>query len=441
MFFSFHFAKHAALALAFASTALSYSQTLEVTLTPSNYNGYNVSCFGAQDGTISASVSGGTAPYSYDWSTGSNADNIADLSAGYYRVKIADAMGDAVEAEITLTEPQSMKVTATPHAFSNGYNISCYECSNGSIQLAVAHGVPPYSFLWDDGSTNQNRWALDQGTYKVTVSDANGCESLQADAYISRPERSDWTMGGNAGTDPGTDFIGTTDAQDVVFRSNGGERLRLLSGGEVKVNSLIGGNSGVLMADENGILKRLGPGGPVVPVGLCYYLESKPYWETRGNDFTQLCPEENPVLGTLSNHHLKLVANGQQHMIITTGGKVGIGTTPPAAGSAVNGYRLYVDDGIATRDVLVKLGAWPDYVFGADYDLMPMRDLRGFLQENHHLPGIPSAAEVDEKGGVEVGDLQKRMLEVVEQQALYILQLEERMALLEQRLATLQTSK
>lgn len=440
MFFSIPLTKHVALALIIACPAMASAQTMQVSLTPSNYNGYNVSCFGAQDGTISASVSGGTAPYSYDWSTGSDADNIADLSAGYYRVKIADAMGDAVEAEITLTEPQSMKVSATPHVFGNGYNISCYECSNGSIQLAVAHGVPPYSFLWDDGPTNQNRWALDQGTYKVTVSDANGCESLQADAYISRPERSDWTMGGNAGTDPATDFIGTTDAQDVVFRSNGGERLRLLSDGRIAFPSHDAIGRGFLYIDSLGVLKAgTRPYYDPPPVGPCFELSSlPPFWETGGNDFMgPVCPE--PRLGTISDTHLYLITNDLERMVITPTGKVGIGTTPPAGD--VGGYRLYVNDGIATRDVLVKLGAWPDYVFGADYDLMPMPELRGFLQANRHLPGIPSAAEVDEKGGVEVGDLQKRMLEVVEQQALYILQLEERMALLEQRLATLQTSK
>ena len=72
---------------------------------------------------------------------------------------------------------------------------------------------------------------------------------------------------------------------------------------------------------------------------------------------------------------------------------------------------------------------------------MPLDDLRRWLRERHHLPGIPSAAEVEEKGGVEVGDLQRRMLETIEQQALYILQLEERLARVEQRIGTRPTSK
>jgi hypothetical protein len=100
-----------------------------------------------------------------------------------------------------------------------------------------------------------------------------------------------------------------------------------------------------------------------------------------------------------------------------------------------------VEGGIATRDIKVKTGLWPDFVFDTGYDLMPLSELRAFVQRNRHLPGIPSASEVDADGGVEVGDLQRRMLETIEQQALYILQLEERLQQLEQRMTTLQTSK
>jgi hypothetical protein len=94
-------------------------------------------------------------------------------------------------------------------------------------------------------------------------------------------------------------------------------------------------------------------------------------------------------------------------------------------------YKVLVDGGVACRDVLVKTGTFPDYVFQPNYALMPLGDLRRYLHENSHLPGIPSAAEVEEKGGVEVGDLQVRMLRALEEQALYILQLEERLRILE----------
>ena len=124
------------------------------------------------------------------------------------------------------------------------------------------------------------------------------------------------------------------------------------------------------------------------------------------------------------------LARKDLYEVIDHAGRLGIGVSiTPAATEAL------------TRDVLVKLGDWPDYVFQEGYHLLSLGELKNYLRTNKHLPGIPSAAEVDAKGGVEVGDLQKRMLETIEQQALYILQLEERVKAMEQRLNALETSK
>lgn len=146
-----------------------------------------------------------------------------------------------------------------------------------------------------------------------------------------------------------------------------------------------------------------------------------------------------PFLGTLSNHNLAIRTNNVQRMVVTTTGKVGIGTTPP--GGSVGDYRLFVENGIVCRDVLVKLGTWPDYVFEPNYALMPLHEMREFLRKHKHLPGIPSATELEAKKGVEVGDLQTRMLKVMEEQALYILQLEEKLQHVEQRIRVLEASQ
>lgn len=121
---------------------------------------------------------------------------------------------------------------------------------------------------------------------------------------------------------------------------------------------------------------------------------------------------------------------------IGTNGKVGIGVDPPHNASI---YKLYVADGIATRDVMVSADPdWPDFVFAEGYHPMPLNELRAFLGRNKHLPGIPSTAEVEARGGVELGDMQVRLLKVVEEQALYILQLEEQQERMEQRLRALE---
>jgi hypothetical protein len=159
-----------------------------------------------------------------------------------------------------------------------------------------------------------------------------------------------------------------------------------------------------------------------------------------GNAFMypQCDANDEPKLGTTVPLALQVITDGQTRMVVAAGGRVGIGVIPSSA--AVGNYRLFVENGIACRDVLVKLGAWPDYVFQPNYALMPLDELRQFLTSNGHLPGIPSAADLEEQQGVEVGNLQTRMLKVVEEQALYILQLQQKQTELEARLKTLESA-
>jgi hypothetical protein len=406
-----------------------------VTLTASDYNGYNISCFGMKDGAIDATVSGGTAPYAFAWSNNATTEDLSGLATGYYRLVVTDAASATEEAEITLTEPLALRLGVDPFTYPSGMNVSCNECFNGSIDITVADGVPPYSYLWDDGPTTQDRSGLGALTYQVTVADANGCTIASERITLTQPERDDWSKQGNAGTNPSQHYFGTSDATDVVFKSNGQERLRLLSGGSMKMFGP-GIETGPLQIDSDGTLR--GGGFPTLgpmPSELCRMLDSWPYWETRGNDFTTLCPEEIPLLGSLSAHDVRLITDGVTRIHITTTGKVGIGTEPP--GGAVDEYRLFVEDGIVTRDVLVKLGDWPDYVFNEDYRLLPLGELRAFVKRHSHLPGIPSAAVVQAKGGVALGEITRNLTRTVEELALYILQLEERMSAMEEQIRVL----
>lgn len=107
-------------------------------------------------------------------------------------------------------------------------------------------------------------------------------------------------------------------------------------------------------------------------------------------------------------------------------GNVGIGTNTPQA-------KLTVDGNVCAKEVRVSLSGspcWPDYVFAQDYDLMNLGDLKRYIQSNSHLPGVPSAAEVEENG-VELGATTEILLQKIEEMTLYILQLEERIQQLE----------
>ena len=91
----------------------------------------------------------------------------------------------------------------------------------------------------------------------------------------------------------------------------------------------------------------------------------------------------------------------------------------------VDGYKLYVEQGILTEKVKVAIKNskdWYDHVFHKDYSLMPLNVLDEYVQKNHHLPGIPTTAEVL-KNGIDLGNMNALLLKKVEELTLYTIQL------------------
>jgi trimeric autotransporter adhesin len=105
-------------------------------------------------------------------------------------------------------------------------------------------------------------------------------------------------------------------------------------------------------------------------------------------------------------------------------GKVTIGS----ASDAPSGYRLFVEQGILTEKVKVAIKTsadWADHVFKNDYPLMPLREVAQFIKTNGHLPGVPSAAEVT-KEGIDLGKMNAKLLEKIEELTLHLFALNER---------------
>jgi len=101
-------------------------------------------------------------------------------------------------------------------------------------------------------------------------------------------------------------------------------------------------------------------------------------------------------------------------------GQIAIGAVIPAA----SGYKLTVTGKVICEELKVQLrAAWPDYVFATGYKLKPLFEVERFIAKNKHLPNIPSAAEV-EKNGLEVGGMQRKMMEKIEELTLYIIELQ-----------------
>lgn len=105
------------------------------------------------------------------------------------------------------------------------------------------------------------------------------------------------------------------------------------------------------------------------------------------------------------------------HLVIHPTGAVCVGTSTVATG-----YQLSVAGKVACEEVLVKAVAdWPDYVFKDGYNLMSLGQLEKSIRENNHLPGIPAAAEVEENG-FSLGEMQRIVLEKVEELTLYTIE-------------------
>lgn len=138
----------------------------------SNYNGAEISCFGASDGAATASGTGGTGAYSYQWSTGDIIASPSSLSAGTYSVTITDENGCAAINSVTLTEPDELTIDLTSTSEMDGN-------MDGSATATVTGGTQGYSYLWDTDPVQTTATAtnLSTGTYTVSVSDANGCSN------------------------------------------------------------------------------------------------------------------------------------------------------------------------------------------------------------------------------------------------------------------------
>lgn len=95
-------------------------------------------------------------------------------------------------------------------------------------------------------------------------------------------------------------------------------------------------------------------------------------------------------------------------------------------------YRLFVRKGIRTEKLKVDIasGSWADYVFDDSYQLMPLAQVEEYIEENNHLPGIASAQEVENEG-MDVGAMNAKLLEKVEELTLYIIEMKKQIDVLE----------
>jgi len=138
------------------------------------------------------------------------------------------------------------------------------------------------------------------------------------------------------------------------------------------------------------------------------------YIRANGEDFEVATNAENDF------GNLVFRTNGNDRMYVDPSGNVVIGSTTVAPKP---GYKLSVDGKVVVEELFVQLSPWPDYVFAEDYTLMTLTEVEEFIHANKHLPGVPAASEIETEG-LPVGEMQKIMMQKIEELTLYLIALQ-----------------
>lgn len=167
-------------------------------------------CNGDALGRIKITSLGGRIPHTYSWSNGVTSPNNLNLVSGNYTVSVFDANTCLKTETYTITQP-------SPFSFSVAQqNVRCFSENNGSLYVTVSGATPPYSYIWSNGKTTNINSNIAQGTYTISVTDANQCKSNKQ--YII--------------TEPGPINYTLTKKQSSCIESKDGElTITILSGG------------------------------------------------------------------------------------------------------------------------------------------------------------------------------------------------------------------
>jgi len=134
----------------------------------------NSSCNGQLSGQIELTVTGGTAPYNYQWSNGSSQKNLVNMNAGVYDLVLIDQKGCVFTATYEILQPITIEATFDVESST------CLGDTDGWIITTATGGIAPYTYVWNNGSTSKDQYNLTGGTYNVTITDVNGCSVNKA---------------------------------------------------------------------------------------------------------------------------------------------------------------------------------------------------------------------------------------------------------------------
>lgn len=143
----------------------------------------DVSCFGGSNGSANVTASGGVGPYQYSLNGGAfqGSSAFVNLTAGLYTVTIRDSNGCEGTVSFTITQPM-----AALSGIISVTDVKCLGGATGEANLEVSGGVPPYTYLWNNGQTTQDITNLSAGDYSVVITDFRNC-TLTVSATVGQP--------------------------------------------------------------------------------------------------------------------------------------------------------------------------------------------------------------------------------------------------------------
>ena len=136
---------------------------------------------GSVNGSVTATPSGGTSPYTYLWNTSATTSTVNGLSPANYTVTVTDFNGCTISKSIQVTSANAPVISSALVT-----NVSCNGGSNGAIDISVTGGVGTLTYLWSNSSVSQDLTGLSIGTFTVSVTDANLC-TTSANYTITQP--------------------------------------------------------------------------------------------------------------------------------------------------------------------------------------------------------------------------------------------------------------
>lgn len=205
----------------------------------------DASCFGGNDGQATASASGGTSPYTYNWPSSGNNATESNLAQGSYILTITDANGCTDTALAVINEPSELIAS-----IDSSIDVSCFGSSDGAAYASASGGIAPYTYSWSSSANDSTATNLGQGSYILTVSDANGCTDT-ASVTINEPQ----ALVTNISSFSNVSCAGGNDGSATASASGGTPPYTYSwpsSGNNATENNLTAGSYTLTVSDING---------------------------------------------------------------------------------------------------------------------------------------------------------------------------------------------